>query len=104
MAFWQCKLNADAMLIGHDYKCYRTAKQESLILIWNKNKKPYGAYPYQLTDYGSLVLYGSPKTKQTLDEVKELLLQQIDSLKKGRFPNSLLTASINNLKLSELKI
>lgn len=62
-----------------------------------------GAYPYQLVDYGSLVLYGSPKTGQSLDDVKLLLLQQIDSLKKGCFPNSLLEAAINNMKLSELK-
>jgi len=62
-----------------------------------------GAFPYQLTDYASLVMSGSPKTGQSLDEVKDLLLQQIDSLKKGSFSNTLLVATINNLKLRELK-
>ncbi|MFZ4741226.1 MAG: M16 family metallopeptidase [Bacteroidales bacterium] len=62
-----------------------------------------GAFPYQLSDYSSLVMSGNPKTAQSLDEVKELLLQQIDSLKKGCFSNTLLQSTINNLKLRELK-
>jgi predicted Zn-dependent peptidase len=61
------------------------------------------AYPYQLADYSSLILSGNPKTGQTLEEVKELLLHEIDSLKKGKFPNTLLQSAINNLKLRELK-
>ena len=95
----------DAMLIDMISKMLSNGKAGIIDINLEQKQKTMsaGAYPYQLTDYGSLVLYGSPKTNQTLDEVKELLLQQIDSLKKGRFPNSLLTASINNLKLSELK-
>ncbi len=72
--------------------------------IQQKQKTLYaGAFPYQLADHSSLVLYGGPKTGQTLDEVKDLLLQQIDLLKSGSFSNTLLQSTINNLKLRELK-
>ena len=61
------------------------------------------ASTYGLVDYTALVLSGRPKTGQTLDEVKALLLEQIELLKKGEYPDWLLTAAINNLKLGELK-
>lgn len=45
------------------------------------------------------MLYGYPKEGQTLDEVKDLLLQQIELLKKGEFDDNLLQGIINNAKL-----
>ena len=44
-----------------------------------------------------------PKQGQTLDEVKDLLLKQIDIFKSGKWDEKLLTAAINNLKLDEMK-
>lgn len=61
------------------------------------------AYPYVLADNSSYVLYGTPKTGQTLDEVKDLLLEQIELVKAGKFDDWLLEAAINNLKLSEMR-
>ena len=61
------------------------------------------AYTYILNDYSSLVLSARPKTNQTLEELKVLLLEQIEKLKKGDFPDWMLEAAINNLKLQELK-
>ncbi|MDR1600935.1 MAG: insulinase family protein [Tannerella sp.] len=52
-----------------------------------------------LADYTMFILYGTPKEGQTLDEVKDLLLGQIDLLKKGEFDEKLLEAVINNFKL-----
>ena len=40
-----------------------------------------GCFPYILTDYSVHGFYGSPKQSQTLEEVKELLLSQIDEIK-----------------------
>lgn len=60
-----------------------------------------GSYSMVLSDYSFLQLYGSPKTGQTLDEVKDLLLQQLDILKKGDFDEELLKAVINNFKLTQ---
>ena len=62
-----------------------------------------GSYPYTLTDNSAFVLYGSPKTGQTLDEVKALLLEQLDLLKAGKFEDWILEAAINNLKLREMR-
>ena len=53
-----------------------------------------------LHDHGGFLLMGIPKQGQSLDEVKELLLSEIDKLKKGDFPDNLLPSIINNRKRS----
>jgi predicted Zn-dependent peptidase len=55
----------------------------------------------QMADYSIFELYGTPKVGQTLEEVKDLLLGQIDLLKKGEFDDALLEAVINNFKLEQ---
>ena len=52
-----------------------------------------------LADYSIFELYGTPKKGQTLEEVKELLLSQIDLVKQGAFDEELLKSVINNFKL-----
>jgi predicted Zn-dependent peptidase len=54
-------------------------------------------------DYTVHKLYGEPKQGQKLEEVKDLLLQQIDSVKQGRFADWLLPAIIDNMKLDMMK-
>jgi predicted Zn-dependent peptidase len=56
-----------------------------------------------MNDYSMFVLAGGSKQGQTLDEVKDILLEQIEQLKKGAFPDWMMEAAINNLKLRELK-
>ncbi|MCL2511318.1 MAG: insulinase family protein, partial [Bacteroidales bacterium] len=70
-----------------------------------QKQKVYSAYSwtYVLADNSSLVLGGTPKTGQTLDEVKDLLLGQIELLKQGRFDDWMLKAAINNMEYSEMK-
>ncbi|MDR3141913.1 MAG: insulinase family protein [Tannerellaceae bacterium] len=60
-----------------------------------------GSYSGTLADYGLFQLYGTPKEGQTLEEVKDLLLGQLDLLKKGCFDDSLLEAVINNFKRNQ---
>ena len=62
-----------------------------------------GASADVLADYSSLVLMGSPKQGQNLDEVKDLLLGQLELVKKGQFPDWMITAVINNMKLQRTK-
>ena len=52
-----------------------------------------------LMDYSAFILAGTPKEGQSLDEVRSLLLEEIDKLKKGDFSDDLLPSVINNLKL-----
>ena len=54
---------------------------------------------YQLLDHSMFVLMGNPREGQTLDEVRGLLLGEIEKLKKGDFSDDLLPSVINNLKL-----
>ncbi len=60
-----------------------------------------GCSPTFLNDYGYHSFTGSPKEGQTLDEVKALLLEQIDKLKKGEFEDWMIDAVVNDLKLSQ---
>ncbi len=62
-----------------------------------------GSTPGLLYDYTYLMMFGAPKKGQTLDEVKEILLEQIDLLQKGEFPDWLLQACINDLRLREIQ-
>lgn len=56
-----------------------------------------------LKDYSIFSLSGKAKQGQTLEEVKALLLGQLDILKKGNFDETLVKAIVNNAKLSELQ-
>ncbi|CAL2081287.1 Insulinase family protein [Tenacibaculum sp. 190524A02b] len=62
-----------------------------------------GCSPTFLNDYGYHNFSGSPKSGQTLDEVKDLLLGEIEKLKKGEFDEWMLQAVINDLKLSQTR-
>lgn len=62
-----------------------------------------GAFSYVLDDYSTHMFNGRAKEGQELEEVRDLILAQIDSLKAGNFPDWLLDAVINDLKLSEIK-
>ena len=56
-----------------------------------------------MLDYGFFIIGGMPKEGQTLEEVKALVLAEIDKLKAGDFDDDLLTAALNNKKLDELR-
>jgi len=51
-----------------------------------------------MVDYGYMYLQGSPTTGQNLEDVKSLMLGEIENLKKGNFDNDLLVSIINNAK------
>jgi predicted Zn-dependent peptidase len=56
-----------------------------------------------MKDYSAHILSAKPREGQSLDEVKALLLEQLDLVRKGEFPDWLVTAVINDMKLEELK-
>jgi len=62
-----------------------------------------GAYSDILKDYSVEVLYGKAKENQTLEQVKDLLLEQVEKVKKGDFPDWLLPAIITDLKLERIR-
>ena len=71
----------------------------------NQKQLCLGAYAgtYTLNDYAAFMLGGRPTQGQSLGQLRDLLLGQIDLLKDGQFDESLLEASINQLKLQIMK-
>ncbi|WP_118973156.1 M16 family metallopeptidase [Taibaiella koreensis] len=67
-----------------------------LNLIQKQKLLSASAYPYVLKDYSVLLLQGRPTEGQSLDEVRSLLLAELDNLKKGNFPDDLIPSIINN--------
>ncbi|SDI34347.1 M16 family metallopeptidase [Chryseobacterium jejuense] len=61
------------------------------------------AFPYALKDYSVLLLQGKPTEGQSLDEVKNLLLQEIDKLRKGDFSDDLIQSIVNNEKKNTIQ-
>ncbi len=61
------------------------------------------AFSYMLADRSLLIMQGNPKQGQKLEEVKDLMLGSLDKIKQGDFDESLLTAIINNYKLSMMR-
>ncbi|MBR5747767.1 MAG: insulinase family protein [Prevotella sp.] len=62
------------------------------------------ATPELMHDHGCFILMGTPKEGQTLEEVRSLMLAEIDKLKKGDFPDNLLTSIINNMKRNHYEL
>jgi len=57
----------------------------------------------QYKDYGLFIMLGMPKQGQKLEEVKDLLMDQLQLLKKGDFDESMIKAIVANSKLDLLK-
>jgi len=62
-----------------------------------------GGFAYVLKDYSTHILFAQPKEGQALEEAEKLLLEQLDLLKKGEFPDWLMSAVITDLKLQKTK-
>lgn len=60
------------------------------------------AETFTLIDYGVLYISAAPTNGQSLEEVKTLVLGEIDNLKKGNFDEGLITSIINNIKKNKI--
>lgn len=69
----------------------------------NQQMKSLGCYAgvIPMAEYSTFVMGGGPKEGQTLDEVKQILLEQVELLKKGEFDEGLIKSVVNNLKLQQ---
>ena len=79
----------------------RTGKAGLIDLNLMQQQKLLSAYSflYDQADYTAYFMQGEPKEGQSLDEVKDLLLAQVEALRKGEWDESLLAAGIANYKL-----
>ena len=72
----------------------------------NQQQKVLGAQSMSYTrpDAGEFLIMANPKHGQTLDEVKDLVLAEIAKLRAGEFDEALLTGTINNMKLRQMRM
>ncbi len=61
-----------------------------------------GSYVAKMNDYSIHTIYGNAKQDQSLEEVRDLILEQIELLKKGEFDDWLLEAVITDFKKSQI--
>lgn len=95
----------DAVVLDLISSIFSNGKAGLFDLNLNKQQKVQASQAglQQYKDYGMLILYGTPKQGQTLEQVKDLLMGQIEKLKKGDFDDSLIKAIVANGKLSLLE-
>ncbi|MDO5322307.1 MAG: insulinase family protein [Bacteroidia bacterium] len=56
-----------------------------------------------MADYGEFIAMGHPKADQTLEEVRDIALEEIAKLRAGDFDDSLIPASINQIRRSMMR-
>ena len=114
-------LDAENIMIGWKYP--GSGSQEALVadvvadilsngsaglidLNLNQQQNVLGAQAMSYTrpDAGEFLIMADPKQGQTLDEVKDLVLAEIAKLRAGEFDEALLTGTINNMKLRQMRM
>jgi predicted Zn-dependent peptidase len=69
-----------------------------LNLVQQQKVRGAGSFPYLQNDYGAQVLFGIPKDGQSLEEVEQLLLEQVDIVKSGKLEDWVVPAIVTDFK------
>ena len=71
----------------------------------NQQQKVLGAdaMSYTRPDGGEFIIMANPKKGQTLEEVKDLVMDEIVKLRNGEFEEDLIAGTVNNLKLRQMR-
>jgi predicted Zn-dependent peptidase len=95
----------EAMVLDLASSILSNGKAGLFDLNLNKQQKAQGtqAGMMQNKDYGIFLMVGMPKQGQKLQEVKDLLMGQLELLKKGDFDASMIKAIVANSKLDLLE-
>jgi zinc protease len=112
--------DAEFMLMGYRTDGQKSADKKYIYLLANilsnsqaglfdidliQDQKVLAAYAYSNlnSQYGNITIYVTPKEKQTLPEVKDLVLAEIEKLKKGEYPDWMMEAIANEYRLNNLR-
>jgi predicted Zn-dependent peptidase len=95
--------DADLLSLMNMILSNRTAGLIDLNLVQAQKVLSAGSFNYIKQDYSSHIFSGSPKQGQSLEEVAELILGQIELVKEGNFPDWMINAIINDFKMRELR-
>ncbi len=74
-----------------------------LDLIQAQKVNSFFGFNYTRPDYGEFLLFGYPRAGQSLEQVRDLMLEEIAKLRAGDFDDELIQATINNYKLSKMR-
>jgi len=80
-----------------------TAGLMDLDLIQKQKVLNAGSSTLIFKDYSAHILNADPKEGQSLDDLRDLLLAEMDKIKRGDFPDDLLPAVITDMKLQETR-
>lgn len=96
----------DADMIMLVNKILSNGKAGLFDLNLNQQQKVLEAssYDMEFKDYSAHIFSASPKEGQTLEQVKDLLLEQVEKIKNADFPDWLLSAIITDMKLEQTKM
>lgn len=81
----------------------RQAGLMDLNLVQNQKVLQAGSSAFFLKDYGVHILNGTPRQGQTLEEVRDLLLAEIENLKTGNFDEWLVEAIVNRQRIDFMR-
>ncbi|MFT7588436.1 MAG: zinc protease [Limisphaerales bacterium] len=74
-----------------------------LSLVQKQKVLDAGSFLYDLEDYSAFILSGDPREGQSLEEVEQLLLGELQKIKDGDFEEWLMDAVINDGELSQVR-
>ncbi len=71
----------------------------------NQQQKVLSAYgmSYARPDASEFIIMANPKQGQTLEEVRDIMLEEVAKLRNGEFDEALLAGTVNNLRLEQMK-
>ncbi len=93
--------DADALKLLDMILDNATAGLINLNLNQKQRVRRAGSYPTLYNDHGAQYLWGIPKKGQTLEELEQLLLDQIEIVKSGGFEDWILPAIVTDFKKHE---
>ena len=80
-----------------------TAGLIDLDIVKSQKALNAGAFVDDMKDYSILGFSASPREGQSLEELKTLLLAEVDKVKRGDFPDWMVEATVTNYKLSNVR-
>jgi predicted Zn-dependent peptidase len=95
--------DADLLSIMSMILTNRTAGLLDLNLVQAQKVLSASSSTYIKQDYSTHIFSGTPKQGQSLEEVAALILEQVELVKKGDFPDWMTDAIINDFKMRELR-
>ncbi len=73
-----------------------------LNLVQKQKVLDAGSYTQFMKDYGVHAFYGKPREGQAMEEVKGLIIAEIEKIKNGEFEDWLVEAAINDMRLQRV--